>query len=109
MQRLPRPSIRTRASMSVVISPAVVAASSSWAQAGDEALDEVVVQRLEGVIVGLQGLGQAALGDQKVDEEVAPARQRGVRCRAGRQQRRTSLFTGLRGGSILIFSHVPSP
>jgi len=49
---------------------------------GDEAVEEVGVQRLEGGIVGLQRLGQAVLGDQEVDEQVDPACQGGVR-RAG--------------------------
>ena len=40
---------------------------------GDEAVEEVGVQGLEGGLVGLQRPGEAVLGDQEVDEEVDPA------------------------------------
>jgi hypothetical protein len=39
---------------------------------GDEAVEEIGVQGLEGGIVGLQRLGEAVLGDQELDEEVDP-------------------------------------
>ncbi len=58
---------------------------------GDEAVEEIGVQSLEGGIVGLQRLGEAVLGDQEVDEKVDPTRQGGVRCAAVRQQYRTGL------------------
>jgi EmrB/QacA subfamily drug resistance transporter len=53
-----------------------------------QAVQEIGVQRLEGRLVGLHRLGQAVLGDQEVDEQVDPARERGVRSGALRQQRR---------------------
>ncbi len=58
---------------------------------GQEAVEEIGVQSLEGGIVGLQRRGEAVLGDQEVDEEVDPPCQGGVRCAAVRQQCRTSL------------------
>jgi Phosphorylase superfamily len=53
---------------------------------GHEAIEEIGVQRLEARVVGLQRRGEPVLGDQEVDKEIDPLRQRGVRCAAGRQQ-----------------------
>lgn len=39
---------------------------------GQQAVEEVGVQRGEAVVVGLKGVGEAVLGDQEVDEEVDP-------------------------------------
>jgi hypothetical protein len=44
------------------------------------------MQSLEAGVVGLQRRGEPVLGDQEVNEEIHPFRQRGVRCAAARQQ-----------------------
>ena len=62
---------------------------------GDQAVDEVGVQRLEGGVIGSQHFGQAVLGDQEVDEYADPADQRTVRPVAVRQQDRAGFGAGL--------------
>ena len=62
---------------------------------GDQAVDEVGVQRLEGGVIGPQHVRQAVLGDEEVDEHADPAGQGAVRPVALRQQHGTGFGAGL--------------
>ena len=63
-----------------------------------QAVEKVGVQGLEAGPVGLQRRGEPVLGDQEVDEEIDPARQRGVRCARTGQQGRARLRRRRRPG-----------
>lgn len=72
---------------------------------GYEPVEEVRVQGVEARVVGLQHGSEALLGDHEVDEEVDPPRQRGMRCRGGRQQVGTGVGEGLDRHRIAAAGH----
>src|SRR5258706_3480866 len=59
-----------------------------------EAVEKVGVQGIEAGVVGLHNRGESVLGDQEINEEVYPSRQRSVRRDAACQQGRTGLGAG---------------